>query len=149
MHFNSFITLAVAAAQSTSALGINCHGECGIAILSGARLSLFQSIFDNLFDKRIYDNGDDVGCIEVDSVNFIGSSKETFCAYIQNSADSVSGATLKSLYTELVEYGCALCGSVPLLYAKGDDDVNHGELSINLVESLPDNCELNKPCSAT
>jgi hypothetical protein len=150
MRFNGFIALAAAASQS-AALGINCHGDtlCGIAYMSGGRLSQFQTIFDNIFDKRIYDNGDDVGCIEVDSVNFSGTLKSTFCAYIQNSGDSVSGATLKNLYTELAEYGCAICGSIPLLYAKGDNDSNHGELSFNMVDSLPDNCELNKPCSTS
>ncbi|KAL7792569.1 killer toxin [Trichoderma ceciliae] len=150
MRFNSFIALAVAAAQSAAGLGINCHGDtlCGIAYMSGGRLSQFGDIFENIMDKRNYDNGDDVGCIEVDSVNFSGSFKSTFCAYIQNSQDSVTGAALKSLYKELVDYGCAICGSVPLLYGKGDDDINHGELTINMVDSLPDGCKINVPCSS-
>lgn len=150
MRFHSFIALAAATAHSAAGLGINCHGDslCGISYLSGGRLTQFQTIFDNIFEKRIYDNGDDVGCIEVHSVNFKGAFKGTYCAYVQNLDGSVSGATLKSLYTELVNYGCGICGSIPIHYDKGDDDVNHGELSFNMVDSLPDNCELDKPCSA-
>ncbi|RFU78259.1 hypothetical protein TARUN_3974 [Trichoderma arundinaceum] len=149
MHFNSLIALAVAAAQSAAGLGMNCHGDtlCGIAYMSGGRLTQFETIFDNIMDKRIYDNGDDIGCIEVDTVNFQGTTKRAFCAYIQNTEDSVTGATLKSLYKEIVDYGCAICGSVPLHYAKGDDDINHGELTFNMVDSLPDGCKPNVPCS--
>lgn len=151
MRFNSFIAVAAATAQSAAGLGINCLGDtlCGISYMSGGRLTQFQTIFDNIFEKRIYDNGDDIGCIEVHSINFKGSFKGTYCAYVQNLDGSVNGATLKTLYTELVNYGCGICGSIPIHYSKGDNDSNHGELSFNMVDSLPDNCELGKPCAAT
>lgn len=148
MRFNNFIALAAATAQSAAGLGINCNGDtlCGISYMTGGRLTQFQSIFDNIFEKRIYDNGDDIGCTEMTHLNFKGAFKGVYCAYIQNLDGSVDGATLKSLYTELVNYGCGICGSIPIHYAKGDDDVNHGELSFNMVDSLPENCELDKPC---
>ncbi|KAL7928370.1 killer toxin [Trichoderma chlorosporum] len=150
MRFNSFLVVAAAAAQSVAGLGINCHGDvlCGIAYISGGRLSNLASLFSQLDDNRKYDNGDDIGCIEIDSLNFNGPFKSTLCAYIQNSDGDVSGATIKGVFQELQEFGCAICGSVPLLYAQGDDDVNHGELTIDLVHSLPDNCKLNEPCTA-
>ncbi|KAH6605554.1 hypothetical protein Trco_004707 [Trichoderma cornu-damae] len=149
MRLNSFVSLAFAAAQSAVGLGINCHGDslCGIVYMSGGSLSQFQSIFDNLIDKKLYENGDDVGCIEAEYANFRGRYNSTLCAYIQNAQGTVAGATLKSLYRELVEYGCAMCGSVPLFYAKGDDDVNHGELTIDMVDSLPEGCKVGAPCS--
>lgn len=149
MRFTSFIAVAAAAAQSVAGLGINCHGDmlCGIAYISGGRLEHLTDVFNKLDDKRTYDNGEDVACIEIDSLNFSGSFKSTLCAYIQNSKGNVSGATLKGVFKELQDHGCAICGSVPLLYAKGDDDINHGELTINLVDGLPDNCKANEPCS--
>lgn len=150
MRFTSFIALAAATAQSAAGLGINCEGDtlCGISYMSGGRLTQFQSIFDNVFDKRIYDNSESIGCTEFSHVNFKGSFKGVYCAYVQNLDGSVSGATLKSLYTELVNFGCGICGSIPINYANGDDDVNHGELSFNMVDDLPDNCELDQPCKA-
>lgn len=149
MRFNSFAAVAAVAAQTVAGLGINCHGDtlCGIAYLNNGHLKQFQSIFDNLMDKRIYENGDDIGCIEVDSGNFKEKFKSTFCAYIQSTDTETTGATLKSLYKELVDYGCVMCGSIPLFYAKGDNDVNHGELTFNMVDSLPDNCKVNVPCA--
>ncbi|KAL7951988.1 killer toxin [Trichoderma barbatum] len=150
MRFNSFIAMAVAAAQSVAGLGINCHGDslCGVAYISGGRLSNLGNAINKLDDGRKYDNGDDVACIEIDSLNFKGPFKSTLCAFIQNANGDVSGATIKSVFKEIQEYGCAICGSVPLLYAKGDDDVNHGELTIDLVDDLPENCKPNEPCSA-
>ncbi|KAL7960166.1 killer toxin [Trichoderma compactum] len=150
MRFNSFIAAAAAVAQGVAGLGINCHGDvlCGIAYISGGRLSHLADVFDKLDDNRKYDNGDDVACIELDSLNLNGKFTSTLCAYIQNSEGDVTGATLKSVFEELQQFGCAICGSVPLHYAKGDNDINHGELTINLVEELPENCKVNEPCSA-
>ncbi|EHK24016.1 uncharacterized protein TRIVIDRAFT_58093 [Trichoderma virens Gv29-8] len=151
MRSSSFIAVAAAAAQGVAGLGINCHGDvyCGTVYLNGGTLSDFENIFNKLDDKRKYQNGEDVGCVQHLVGHLTGNFMATICAYIQNAKDDTTGATLKSVYKELQQYGCAVCGSVPLLYAKGDDDVNHGELTINIVDDLPENCKINEPCSAS
>ncbi|KAL6871756.1 killer toxin [Trichoderma longibrachiatum] len=150
MRFASFIAVAIAAANSAVGLGINCHGDtkCGIAYLSGGRLSQLGTVIKKIDDTRKYENGDDIACVEIDSVNFKGPFKSTLCAWIENYDDTVTGAEIKAAFQELLDHGCAICGAVPLLYAKGVDDINKGELNVDLVDSLPEGCKANEPCSA-
>ncbi|KAK1238420.1 hypothetical protein MKX07_006566 [Trichoderma sp. CBMAI-0711] len=176
MRLASFVAVAIAAAQSAVGLGINCHGDTrcgmstyhdnlatprfpflhpptnivpGIAYLSGGRLSHLGTVIKKIDDTRKYENGEDIACIEIDSLNFKGPFKSTLCAWIENyDDDTVTGAAIKAAFQELLDHGCGICGAVPLLYAKGVDDVNKGELNVDLVDSLPDGCKANEPCSA-
>ncbi|PKY01205.1 killer toxin [Aspergillus campestris IBT 28561] len=114
--------------STTTALGINCRGSgfCGDASSgSGTRLSRIKNKIDAIDDNAHYNNGDHIAC----DVDPIGSG---FCAFFQSTGDGGSAADAKRLVQDLINHGCAACGSVP---TGQENDVKNGQLTVNYVGS--------------
>ncbi|KAM4056042.1 kp4 domain-containing protein [Hirsutella rhossiliensis] len=121
-------TLAAGAAlvAGASAEGINCHGSsnCGNV---GFKLSGLRNTAQGLDDNRWYQNGQKIACWQARD----GSG---FCAFLQNTG-GIPGREIKRLLQELVNHGCAKCGSVPVFFPQDNDINSHGILTVNYVRS--------------
>ncbi|KAF9773946.1 hypothetical protein IL306_008147, partial [Fusarium sp. DS 682] len=121
-----FTTLFAAAllALGVSAEGINCHGSsnCGNA---GFKLTDLLRDAQGLDDNRWYQNGEHIVCWE-------NLAHTGFCAFLQNTG-GLPGKDIKRLLQELVNHGCAKCGSVPAFYPSNNDNNAHGILTVNYV----------------
>ncbi|PHH91152.1 hypothetical protein CDD83_1486 [Cordyceps sp. RAO-2017] len=127
MRLLQAVSGAVAAlAAAASAEGINCHGSsnCGNA---GFKLSGLRSTAQGVDDNRWYQNGQHIACWRA----LDGSG---FCAFLQGTG-GLPGREIKRLLQELVNHGCAKCGSVPAFYPQDNDISHHGILTVNYVAS--------------
>ncbi|KJZ75582.1 hypothetical protein HIM_05045 [Hirsutella minnesotensis 3608] len=113
-------------AAGVAAEGINCHGSsnCGNV---GFRLSDLRNVAQGVDDNRWYQNGQHIACWQ--ALNGSG-----FCAFLQGTG-GLPGREIKRLLQELVNHGCAKCGSVPAFYPKDNDIRTHGMLTVNWVHS--------------
>lgn len=105
-----------------SAKGINCEGGSLCAVNTGILGSIRNLITDNVNGvdpNYYYQNGEQIACAG------------DLCAFCQNS-NGAPGHSIRSLIVQLVNHGCSACGSIPLFYP-GDNDVSHGELTVNAV----------------
>jgi hypothetical protein len=128
------LALTALASSCVAALGINCQGSanCGIFIsrhpgLTGAE-SLRQGITAQVDDNRWYQNGEQLACVT-------GALCDSICAFLQNTG-GLPGNEIKTLAQRIVEHGCTVCGSVPVFFDQGDNNVDsHGELTFNYVST--------------
>lgn len=85
-------------------------------------------------DNQWYNNGEHIGCVQ-SSGSYIADPTEGdigFCAFLQNT-DGTWGSIIKQLAPYIPQHGCRVCGSVPYFYPRGDNDVNDGMLTFNMV----------------
>lgn len=106
----------------TSALGINCRGGsfCGVGI--GEIAWRLVDHINGIDDNRWYNDGQQIACVA------------HYCAFLQNT-QGTWGREIKALAHYIPEHGCRVCGSVPYFFARGDNDVSHGDLTFNNVEN--------------
>jgi len=106
-----------------SALGINCRGsgECLTEPIDDAMQ--LTNLLNNIDPARWYNDGEQIVCLA------------NVCAYLQNTNSGASGATVQNLAHFIPEHGCHTCGSVPLNFAFGDNDVADGELTFNFARN--------------
>lgn len=126
MHFTLKTLAAAMAATQVSALGINCRGSgtCGIA--GGKSTDLNDAIQGGIDVHRTFYNGEHIACLE-------NLAKGGICAFLQGT-DGIDGGRIKWLSQDIVNHGCSKCGSVPVFFNEGDNDVNtHGQLTFNYV----------------
>jgi hypothetical protein len=129
------------AASCVTALGINCRGSviCDSFTntnnpdLSAAE-SLRREINAYVSDSRWYQNGQKIVCIDGGPEVL----RHSICAFLQGTG-GYPGNEIKVLAQRIVEHGCNTCGSVPLFFDQGDNDVNsHGELTFDYVDRSSD-----------
>ncbi|KAH8669358.1 killer toxin [Ilyonectria robusta] len=128
MHVTSLLSVA-ALALGISAEGINCHGSSNCANV-GFKLTDLLGYAQGLNNDRWYQNGQHIACWK----SLSGSG---FCAFLQNTG-GLPGREIKRLLQELVNHGCAKCGSVPAFYPSDNDISHHGMLTVNFVSKT--NC---------
>ncbi|KAG9498071.1 hypothetical protein J7337_010960 [Fusarium musae] len=128
MHFTTLIASAVLA-LGVSAEGINCHGSSNCAN-AGFKLTGLLRTAQDLNDNKWYYNGQHIACWQA-------LDKTGFCAFLQNTG-GLPGKDIKRLLQELVNHGCAKCGSVPAFYPSDNDIKSHGMLTVNYVSKT--NC---------
>lgn len=126
----TFITTTVITASIAAGQGINCNGssQCGI---TGGRSADILAAVQNIDTGRTYQNGEKIACTDKLGVGI--------CAFLQGTG-GITGDLIKTLVQDLVNHGCKVCGSVPVFFNSGDNNINdHGELTINWVAST-DEC---------
>jgi hypothetical protein len=103
-------------------LGINCFGsfQCG-PILDPVMSDIANVIVNQIDRNRFYNNGEHIACAGI------------FCAFLQNSGGA-PGSSIVPLIQDLRNHGCKVCGSVPLFFPQGDNNVRDGELTVNAAE---------------
>lgn len=108
----------------TSALGINCRGsgEC-LAVPDEDNAMQITNHLNNIDPKRWYKDGEQIVCLA------------NMCAYLQNTNGGASGATIQSVAHFIPEHGCKMCGSVPLGFASGHNNVADGQLTFNFARN--------------
>ena len=133
------LALMALASSCVTALGINCQGssKCDRFINAKPTLSaadsLRREIAAHVSDSRWYQNGQQIVCIDGRGPRII-SQDGSICAFLQGTG-GISGKEIKTLARRIVEHGCKTCGSVPVYFDKGDNDVKtHGELTFNYVD---------------
>jgi hypothetical protein len=130
------------AASCVTALGINCRGSviCDSFTntnnpdLSAAE-SLRREITAHVSDSRWYQNGQKIVCIDQGGggQKFGGAFRHSLCAFLKRTG-GYPGNEIKVLAQRIVEHGCKTCGSVPVFFDQGDNDLNsHGELTFDYV----------------
>jgi hypothetical protein len=131
----STLALTALASSCVAALGINCQGSalCGNFISTA---TLDTTVAENLReqiarvnDNRWYQNGERIVCV------YGGASLlcDSICTFLQNTG-GLPGNEIKTLAQRIVEHGCTVCGSVPVFFDQGDNNVDsHGELTFNFV----------------
>lgn len=115
-------------AIGTSALGINCRGsaECGN---TGGRATDILNYVQKIDNNRWYQNGEHIACWK----SQLGTG---LCAFLQGTG-GIPGSLIKELVQDVVNHNCHVCGSVPVFFNSGDNDINtHGELTINYVAKV-------------
>ncbi|KAH7210773.1 killer toxin [Fusarium redolens] len=136
-------TTALAIINMASAKGINCEGNARCP-----ELNLYQGVGDylgqaNRIDpNRWYNNGEHIMCFTSYPHTEIGiKAPLSSCAFLQKSGGA-PGRSIKPLLEALNNHGCRMCGSVPLFYPQGDNDIDHhGELTINFVDHNKVHCD--------
>ncbi|KAJ8096204.1 hypothetical protein PM082_000113 [Marasmius tenuissimus] len=100
-------------------LGINCAGS-GLCSLISDRLSQISSLLDGVPSDRQYTDGYNIAC------------QNNLCAFYQSMGSGVtsSGARANELVKGLLNFGCQVCGSNPIL---AGNDVSTGQLTVNYV----------------
>ena len=117
------ITYTLAALALTfagaNALGINCRGssECLSQDIDAAKL--LTNLLNNIDPGRLYNDGEQIVC------------RYNMCAFLQYTFSGASGAKIQSLAHLIPEHGCHTCGSVPIFFNDGDNNVWDGELTFN------------------
>lgn len=109
--------------MGVEALGINCRGsaECQAEFFDDA--AHLTNLINGIDPARWYNDGEQIVCVA------------NMCAFLQNTQNGASGATVQSLAHFIPEHGCHACGSVPLYFASGDNDVADGELTYNFARN--------------
>ncbi|KAL4886885.1 killer toxin [Aspergillus karnatakaensis] len=105
-------------------LGINCRGSSNCAQPDAPALINLVALIDNIDPNRWYDNGQQIAC---QNEAFLQGA---VCAFLQNSGGA-PGSSIITLARDLRDHGCAVCGSVPLFFPQGDNNVDDGELTVN------------------
>jgi hypothetical protein len=133
----SILALTTIASSCVAALGINCRGD---GRCSFVRTYQDQSIADSLrqeiagivSDSRWYQNHQKIVCLDVTVTTL--DTTGSICAFLQGTG-GIPGNEIKTLAQRIVGHGCKICGSVPVYFDRGDNDVkSHGELTFNFVE---------------
>ncbi|KAK1252030.1 hypothetical protein MKX08_003217 [Trichoderma sp. CBMAI-0020] len=130
-------TLALAATSamtSVHAEGINCEGSgaCGL-ILPGVRAAdALTSFLYGVDDNAWYNNGQLIACYHATASLEAGAVP--VCAFLQNTGGT-NGAIIKQLAGYIPGHGCAECGSVPYYFPQGNNNVDDGELTYNVVSN--------------
>ena len=123
----SIFLATIALTTQALAKGINCEGSgaCGD---SGARLGNLKTLVDPIDPNRVYQNGEHIAC-----------DGHQVCCFLQGTG-GIRGADIPGLVGALLDHGCGICGSVPVFFFAGDNDIStHGQLTCNFVSSL-DGC---------
>ncbi|ORX79203.1 killer toxin [Basidiobolus meristosporus CBS 931.73] len=115
--------LSMVLLTQVDALGINCRGSSECAT-TGNSLNQLVAKVCSLPGGNIYGPGVRIAT----NCHILGG----IAAFTQKTGSSISASKACSLLHELQNHGCNVCGSVPLGYP-GDNDVNHGELTVNYV----------------
>lgn len=101
-------------------LGINCYGSSQCQKITYALAGIANTVCNKLPSNKVYGPG-----------AIIGTSCHTFggfSAYTQYTSNSITAAAACGYLRNLLDYGCQVCGSIPL-YA--GNDVTRGELTVN------------------
>jgi len=136
----STLTLIALTSSYVTALGINCRGSsnCGFFVIpdnpgQNVANALRQKIVAQVSDSHQYQNGDHIACVQGEVRIGQFTAYGSICAFLQGTG-GIPGNEIKTLAQRIVEHGCKGCGSVPVYFDKGDNDVNsHGELTFNYV----------------
>jgi hypothetical protein len=136
----SFITTALLAAAVIGCVageGINCEGSGWCASANSNVAQDLSNLLQGVDPNRWYNNGEWIGCVQSDGSFGVpdASGNVGFCAFLQNSGGDW-GSVIKSLAPDIPGHGCRVCGSVPLSFP-GDNNVNDGELTFNMVTMGP------------
>ncbi|KAJ5394693.1 hypothetical protein N7509_000246 [Penicillium cosmopolitanum] len=119
--------LIPALALSVSALGINCQGSSQCGNVDGRSTDILASV-QKIDPNRTYFNGQRIACWKA-------GAGDGLCAFLQGTG-GIQGSLIPELVQDLVNHGCTRCGSVPVFFNSGDNNINdHGELTINYVLS--------------
>lgn len=126
MQFTQGVIIAALAAGAM-AQGINCNGSSQCGNTGGRTTDILNSV-QGIDTGRTYQNGEHIACWE----SSLGTG---ICAFLQ-STGGITGDLIKELVQDIVNHGCTVCGSVPVFFNSGDNNINdHGELTINYVGS--------------
>ncbi|KAJ2976952.1 hypothetical protein NQ176_g4648 [Zarea fungicola] len=125
MQFTTLF-LALAAAVSVQATGINCEGNNLCDNPTFHLKDIVSAINSNIDTSRTYQNGEHIACQR----NTAGSG---ICLFLQGTG-GITGDLIKTLAQDIVNHGCKRCGSVPVFFDSGDNNISdHGELTANFV----------------
>jgi len=130
-YFLSTLALTALASSCVTALGINCRGSSSCVVPATREIAnkLSEQIFNEINHRAWYRDREHISCVKV----FLNSG---VCAFLQGT-NGLSGNDIKVLAFRIVEHGCKGCGSVPVYYDKGENDVAlHGMLTFNWVEEI-------------
>lgn len=131
------LLLLAASSSPVQSLGVNCRGSglCTPVIngpvtgneakvltdwIQGIEAEGYQPVV--IDSNRIYKNGEQIACYQRSSI----------CAFLQKTANGVSGANVRKLAKYIPDHGCKVCGSVQTDFPNSND-VNNGELTFNYV----------------
>ncbi|KAI9775167.1 MAG: hypothetical protein M1839_001418 [Geoglossum umbratile] len=133
-----FLTAALAAAtaiSSVAALGINCQGS-GWCPSARANVAMdLNDLIQGIDSNRWYKNGEWIACAQSEGDFGADTAKGDvgFCAFLQNTGGTW-GSIIKQLAPEIPKHGCRVCGSVPYYFLQGNNNVDDGELTFNMVK---------------
>ncbi|KAI9775455.1 MAG: hypothetical protein M1839_001072 [Geoglossum umbratile] len=131
-----FLTAALVATMaisSVAALGINCKGSGWCTSARDSVATNLNSLIQGIDSNRWYKNGEWIACVQstgdfvVDASGSVG-----FCAFLQNTGGTW-GSIIKQLAPEIPKHDCRVCGSVPYYFPQGNNNVDDGELTFNMV----------------
>ena len=135
----SILALTSLASSCVTALGINCQGSSNCVYFRpnnpgpNVAESLRQRIVAQVSDNTWYPNGQHLACVDGQVRADPFTSYGSVCAFLQGTG-GLPGNEIKTLAQRIVEHGCKTCGSVPVYFDKGDNDVkSHGQLTFNFV----------------
>lgn len=144
MFTKIFIPFLIVSSSVVMGLGINCRGNpsCSIAGTYGVHLTDFQEWFRSIDPNRWYDNGEHIACRTVTVVQGLPgvNGDATVCAFLQGTGGDW-GSVMQPLIDDLVDHGCKTCGSVPLFFPQGNNNVGDGQLTFNIVSKEDAACD--------
>ena len=112
-----------------AAEGINCEGSSDCGTQGSGIMSGINGYIQNQLDpSTTYYNNVQLACKK----NY--SNGGGVCAFLQNTG-GITGSNIQSIMQDLVTHGCGTCGSVPVFYPTDNNVADHGELTVNYVES--------------
>jgi hypothetical protein len=121
MQLTQGLVITTLAVEAT-ALGINCLGSGQCVVSPPQTAETILDFVQGIDNSRTYENGEHIAC------------SSNICAFLQGTG-GITGDLIKELVQDLVNFQCDRCGSVPVFFNAGDDDINdHGELTLNRVE---------------
>ncbi|KAI9862064.1 MAG: hypothetical protein M1813_004836 [Trichoglossum hirsutum] len=131
--FQTAALVAATAISSVAALGINCGGSALCSNTLDQVASNLNTYIQGIDPNRWYNNGEWIACTQSES-NIIPdvSGSLGFCAFLQNTGGTW-GSIIKQLAPEIPNHGCRVCGSVPYYFLQGNNNVDDGELTFNMV----------------
>lgn len=125
------------ATSETTALGINCRGSVVCKFYKSNKLRRLRIILDiqeyinQLDDDQDIYNKQTMACYYPDKHldPLVRDPYGGVCAFYQSLSGRVKGRDAKHHMQQIIDYGCNVCGSVPL----DGKNVNKGELTVNYV----------------
>jgi hypothetical protein len=134
MRISSITILAAAIISQVSALGINCKGSGWCTSATSDVAHCLNELIQTIDSNRWYNNEQHIACCQSDGKFGLPDAEGSvgFCAYLQKSGGA-PGSSIKKLGPYIPNHGCKVCGSVPLFYPQGNNNVDDGELTFNMV----------------
>ena len=111
--------------------GINCAGSgmCGKHSPNSGAMRAFVAMSTYVDPNLHYDNGERIMC-----------TKNRVCVFPQMTPHGISGEKVRRLLPVLFQWGCHICGSIPIGYLEGTNNSEDGELTVNYTEDDSKEC---------